>query len=225
MLPKKLPQLPHLEIAAFMKTASEVGGDYYDFHTSEDGTLTIAVGDATGHGLKAGTLVSSVKSLFVSLACHPDIPHIFERMSRVLKEMKLRGLFMAMTMVKVNGHRMNVSIAGMPSVLLYRALTGEVEEIAMRALPLGGVTKYQYKQQELTLVAEDVVVLMSDGLPERFNAAGEMLDYARIRQALPALAHQPSEQIITDLVRLGEEWSEGRAQDDDITFVVLRVRG
>jgi serine phosphatase RsbU (regulator of sigma subunit) len=87
MLPKKLPQLPHLEIAAFMKTASEVGGDYYDFHLSDDSTLTIAVGDATGHGLKTGTLVSSVKSLFVSLAYHPDIPHIFERMSRVLKEM------------------------------------------------------------------------------------------------------------------------------------------
>ena len=133
MLPKKLPSLPHLDIAAYMKTASEVGGDYYDFHLSEDGTLTIAVGDATGHGLKAGTLVSSVKSLFVSLAYHPDIPHIFHRISAVLKEMKLRGLFMAMTMVKVKGHQMSVGIAGMPSVLIYRALSGEVEEIVMRA--------------------------------------------------------------------------------------------
>ncbi|MFN0107391.1 MAG: SpoIIE family protein phosphatase, partial [Blastocatellia bacterium] len=145
MLPKKLPNLPHLDIATYMKTASEVGGDYYDFHLGEDGTLTIAVGDATGHGLKAGTLVSSVKSLFVSLAYHPDIPHIFQRMNRVLKEMNLRGLFMAMTMVKVKGHQMSVSIAGMPSVLIYRASCGEVEEVVMRALPLGGMTKYQYQ--------------------------------------------------------------------------------
>ncbi|MBI3426805.1 MAG: SpoIIE family protein phosphatase, partial [Acidobacteria bacterium] len=147
MLPKKLPSLPHLDIAAYMKTASEVGGDYYDFHLGEDGTLTIAVGDATGHGLKAGTLVSSVKSLFVSLAYHPDISHIFHRISAVLKEMKLRGLFMAMTMVKVNGNQMSVSIAGMPSVLIYRAQTGFVEEVVMRALPLGGMTKYQYQQR------------------------------------------------------------------------------
>jgi serine phosphatase RsbU (regulator of sigma subunit) len=224
LLPKKLPQLPQLDLAAYMKTASEVGGDYYDFHLGEDGTLTIAVGDATGHGLKAGTLVASVKSLFVSLACHPDIPHIFERMSRVLKEMKLRGLFMAMTMVKVNGHRLRESIAGMPSVFIYRASTGEIEEIAMRALPLGGVMKYQYQQQELTLAADDVVVLMSDGLPERFNAQGEMLDYAQIRQALPALAHQGSEAIIAELLRVGDEWGGGRPQDDDITFVVLKVK-
>ncbi len=224
MLPKKLPNLPHLDIAAYMKTASEVGGDYYDFHTSEDGTLTIAVGDATGHGLKAGTMVSVVKGLFVSLAYHPDITHIFHRISAVLKEMKLRGLFMAMTMVKVNGHQMSVSIAGMPSVLIYRAQTSEVQEVVMRALPLGGMTKYQYQQQELTLAVDDVVVLMSDGLPERFNPRDEMLDYERIFKALPALVNQSSEQIIAELVRLGDEWSEGRPQDDDITFVTLKLK-
>jgi serine phosphatase RsbU (regulator of sigma subunit) len=225
MLPKKLPQLPHLDIAAYMKTASEVGGDYYDFHLGEDGTLTVAVGDATGHGLKAGTLVASVKSLFVSLADHPDITHVFARMSRVLKEMKLRGLFMAMTMVKVRGNQLRVSIAGMPPVLICRAPTGGVEEIAIRALPLGGLANYQYRQQELTLAADDVVVLMSDGLPERFNAGGEMLDYMRIRQTLAVIAHQTSEQIINELVRLGDEWGAGCPQDDDITFVVLKLRG
>ncbi|HEX4949041.1 MAG TPA: hypothetical protein VFZ34_20355, partial [Blastocatellia bacterium] len=93
MLPKKLPSLPQLDIAAYMKTASEVGGDYYDFHLTEDGTLTVAVGDATGHGLRAGTMVASVKSLFVTLAYHPDIPHIFTRLSQTLKQMNLRGLF------------------------------------------------------------------------------------------------------------------------------------
>ncbi|NOT61914.1 MAG: hypothetical protein HOP19_16995, partial [Acidobacteria bacterium] len=34
LLPKQLPSLPHLDIAAYMRTASEVGGDYYDFHTT-----------------------------------------------------------------------------------------------------------------------------------------------------------------------------------------------
>lgn len=223
MLPKKLPQLPYLDIAAYMKTASEVGGDYYDFHVAEDGTLTIAVGDATGHGLKAGTLVSSVKSLFVSLAYHPDIPHIFHRISRVLKEMKLRGLFMAMTMVKVKDNQMAVSIAGMPSVLIYRALTGKVDEIAMRALPLGGLTNYQYSQQELALSSGDVVVLMSDGLLERFNRENEMFGEDRIKQALANLSHQSPQEIIEHLIGLGDQWAAGRPQDDDITFVVLKT--
>lgn len=224
MLPRQLPQLPHLEIAAYMKTASEVGGDYYDFHLGVDGTLTVAVGDATGHGLKAGTMVSSVKSLFMALADHPEITHILHRMSRVLKEMKLRGLFMAMTMIKVKGNQMTVSITGMPPVLVYRAASGDVEEIALKALPLGSLKNYEYKQQELSIATGDVIVLMSDGLPERFNAENEMLDYEATKHALLVSAHSTPEKIIEHFVSVADEWSNGRPQDDDVTFVVLKVR-
>jgi serine phosphatase RsbU (regulator of sigma subunit) len=50
-----------------MKTVAEVGGDYYDFHTGKDGILTAVIGDATGHGMKAGTMVTAFKSLFSTL--------------------------------------------------------------------------------------------------------------------------------------------------------------
>jgi serine phosphatase RsbU (regulator of sigma subunit) len=224
MLPKRVPQLPDLDIAAYMKPATEVGGDYYDFHVGENGILTVAIGDATGHGLKAGTMVSVVKSLFVSLADHPDISHIFERQNRVLKEMKLRGLFMAMTLIKVQGRQMSFSIAGMPPILLYRQAAGAVEEVMIKAMPLGGITGYQYKQQELSLSPGDVIVLMSDGLPERFNEQGEMLDYQKVQDELLAAAQLPPEAIINRLVQVGDEWGGSRMQDDDVTFVVVKVR-
>jgi len=73
MLPEDLPNLPNLDIAVYMQTATEVGGDYYDFHVGMDGTLTVVVGDATGHGMKAGTMVTATKSLFNILAPNPDI--------------------------------------------------------------------------------------------------------------------------------------------------------
>ena len=223
MLPKKLPQLPHLDIAAYMKTASEVGGDYYDFHLGEDGTLTIAVGDATGHGLKAGTMVTATKSLFDTLAHHPEITHIFDRLSRTLKRMNLRGLFMAMMIVKVKDNRLSASIAGMPPALIFRAASGEVEEIAIRGVPLGGISNYQYQQREVDLACGDVLLLMSDGLPERFNAQQEMLDYAPIKQTFAEAHSLPSREIIQQLVTLGERWADGQSQDDDITFVVVKI--
>ncbi|HZS08683.1 MAG TPA: SpoIIE family protein phosphatase [Blastocatellia bacterium] len=224
MLPRSVPQLPGLEVAAYMKTASEVGGDYYDFHLAEDGTLTVAVGDATGHGLKAGTLVSSVKSLFIALADHPDIPHIFHRTSGVLRAMKLRSLFMAMTMVRVKGHRLAVGIAGMPALLICRAASGEVEEVALRGMPLGSAANYPYRQEEVSLSAGDVVVLMSDGLPERFNEQSEMFDEARTKMVLAEAAGKSPAEIIAHFVRAGDEWAGGRPQDDDVTFVVLKVK-
>ena len=89
MLPKELPNLPHLDIAVYMKTATEVGGDYYDFHIGIDGVLTVVIGDATGHGLNAGTMVTSTKSLFNALAPNPNIIETFHEMTRCLKLMHL----------------------------------------------------------------------------------------------------------------------------------------
>src|SRR5262249_28028937 len=134
MLPRTIPQLPHLEIAAYMKPATEVGGDYYDFHLSDDGTLTVAVGDATGHGLKGGTVVTATKSLFNHLAQEANIPAIFQQSSRALKLMNLRSLFMAMTIIKVKGHELTFSSAGMPPVLIYRAEQKRVEEVSLAGI-------------------------------------------------------------------------------------------
>lgn len=223
MLPKKVPQLPHLEIAAYMKTATEVGGDYYDFHLSDSGELTVVVGDATGHGLKAGTVVTATKSLFNHLAATPDITDIFRHSSRALKLMNMRALYMAMAMVKVREYRMTVSSAGMPPVLIYRAANGEVEEIAIQGIPLGSLSGYVYREEEVRLFPGDVIVLMSDGFPERFNDAGEMLGYEQSNRILLESATRSAQQIIEGFVRVGETWAAGRPTDDDVTFVVLKV--
>ncbi len=120
MLPRELPNIPNLDIAVYMKTASEVGGDYYDFHVGLDGTLTVVLGDATGHGMKAGTMVTAVKSLFRSYGPHPDIIHSFHEITRCLKEINLEKLSMCMTMLKIQGNTMLMSAAGMPPILLFR---------------------------------------------------------------------------------------------------------
>jgi serine phosphatase RsbU (regulator of sigma subunit) len=224
MLPKKVPQLPNLEIEAYMKPATEVGGDYYDFHLDVAGTLTVAVGDATGHGLKAGTVVTAMKSLFRTFAAEPDIVPVFNQSSRVLKEMNLRSLFMGLTMIKLNGRRMKISSAGMPPVLIYRAETAAVEEVMIKAMPLGSVSNYPYRELEFALGSGDVVVLMSDGLPERFNRAGEMFDYSRTMETVVEAATRSPREIIECLVGAGEIWANGRPQDDDVTFVVLKVK-
>jgi sigma-B regulation protein RsbU (phosphoserine phosphatase) len=223
MLPKRLPQLPGLEIAAYMKTATEVGGDYYDFHLREDGVLTIAIGDATGHGLKAGSVVTAAKGLFYSYADEPGPAAALERSSRVLKQMNLRGLFMAMTVVKVRGRRIQLSSAGMPPALIYRAADRSVEEVLFKALPLGSLTNYRYFERELTLETGDILVLESDGLPERFNQQSEMFDYPSVSRVVREAADLSAQEMIDHLVRAGDAWAAGRPQDDDITFVIVKI--
>jgi serine phosphatase RsbU (regulator of sigma subunit) len=224
MLPKGVPHLPNVEIAASMKPATEVGGDYYDWILGADGALTIAIGDATGHGLKAGTMVTVTKGLFNHLAEQADLVATLSQTSRALKRMNLRSLFMAMTLVRLKGNHMQCSVAGMPPILIYRAATRTVEEIPLRGAPLGGLTDYAYRQAETFLSVGDVVLLLSDGLPELFNTAGEMFGYDRSKESLRANAHASPQAVIERLLQKGEDWAAGKAAADDMTFVALKMK-
>ena len=62
LIPQSPPEHPDYDIALHMKTSTEVGGDYYDFFPQEDGSMYVVCGDATGHGLNAGMMVSITKA-------------------------------------------------------------------------------------------------------------------------------------------------------------------
>jgi serine phosphatase RsbU (regulator of sigma subunit) len=64
---------------------------------------------------------------------------------------------------------------------------------------------------------------MSDGFPEMFNPAGEMLGFEKTAEILPGIAANSPQKIIDRLVEIGESWAAGRAPDDDVTFVVLKI--
>lgn len=223
MLPKRVPQLPDLEIAAFMATATEVGGDYYDFHEAEDGTLTVAIGDATGHGMKAGTMVTATKSLFNVLAQESDLLATLNRSAVALKRMNLRKLAMALTLIQIKDRQLRLAAAGMPPAFIYRAGTREVQSVLLAGMPLGSLAGFPYREEALRLDAGDVILLMSDGFPERLNPDDEMLTYERAVASFSEAAGEPAQGIIDRLVAAGDKWAEGRPTEDDVTFVVLKV--
>jgi serine phosphatase RsbU (regulator of sigma subunit) len=223
MLPARIPAISYLNIAAHMETASEVGGDYYDFHLGGDGTLTVVLGDATGHGIKAGTMVAAIKSLFGAFGGSPNIPKFFNRCSEIIKGMNLGNLYMAMQMVKIKDYKMVTSAAGMPPILIYRANTGKVEEVEIKGLPVGGQVGYAYDEQVIELQSSDIMIMMSDGYPELFNDKREMLDYERVKEHFLQVVQSSPHQIIRHLLQKGKEWSNGRPQNDDMTFVVIKV--
>lgn len=224
MLPKEIPSLAHLDIAVQTRTATEVGGDYYDFLVSQNGTLTVALGDATGHGMKAGTLVASIKSLFNAFGNNFGLRSFFKKCSEIIKNMHLGNLYMAMLLAKINGRRMTVSAAGMPPILIYRARTGAVEEILLKGMPLGGPYTFDYQQKETALHPGDTLLFMSDGYPELFNEKDEMLDYPRIRAIFREAATKPPCEVINHLWKAGEAWANGDALRDDTTLLVIKVK-
>ena len=221
MLPQSPPRLADYEIVAHMQTATEVGGDYYDFFPQEDGSFYVVTGDATGHGIPAGMMVSMTKSALRAIevkAPHASLAHL----NRVLRAVHLERLQMALNAVYIHGGEVAFSSAGMPPILLYRAATAEVEELLIQGLPLGSLEEAEFRLEIRHLDPGDVLVLLSDGLPETRDAADEPLGYPALSECLARVGGGSVEEILTALRELGEGHAEGRPPDDDVTLVVLR---
>ena len=224
LLPEKLPELPHLEIAVYMKTATEVGGDYYDYNISADGTLNIAIGDATGHGMRAGTVVTLMKGLFSADSGRMEIDEFFRQSSETIKDLRFGRMMMSFTLLKIKGSQMLFSSAGMPPAYIFRSSTLKVEELNLGGMPLGGVQEFKYQVNKDMLNTGDTLLLMSDGLPELKNPDGGIFDYPRVEGVFRDVAGEAPQAIVDRLVDAGEIWRKSHIPDDDVTLMVIRAR-
>ena len=224
MLPKTVPQLSHLDIAVSMTTAQEVGGDYYDFKVDDNETVTAAIGDATGHGLKAGTIVTATKVLFNALAQEPNPVGILQEMSRALKQMGFHNMYMAMIIAKMTRERLLISSAGMPFTYHYRGADKKVAEITLKGMPLGGFTNFPYQSREIALHQGDTFLLMSDGLMDLRNSQGEFFGEDRIKALFRDVGSESPDTIIKHLCDAAQAWTERKAVQDDMTLMVLQVK-
>ena len=247
LLPKDLPEHPALELAVAMTTATEVGGDFYDFHldgasdlSAGGGALTVAVGDATGHGARAGTMVTVIKSLFSAYSGGAGPGRFLEEANRAIKRMELGRMAMALALARIEpigpgselggsseaGCRMTLASAGMPPALVHRHATGKVEEVVLSGMPLGGLDP-AYGEREVALAPGDTVLLLSDGLPELPDGNGNPMGYAAVRKLFEeAAGRAPAElgDVIRELESAARRWAAESAPADDRTFVVERIR-
>jgi serine phosphatase RsbU (regulator of sigma subunit) len=223
MLPARIPEHPDYEIAVSLQTATEVGGDYYDY-AAHNGQLTLAVGDATGHGMKAGTMVAIMKSLFTGFDGREDVAGYLRACSRAIRDMHLGNLYMALVLLQLSRKTLRVSSAGMPPVAWYRARSGEVEEIVLKAMPLGGPRAATFHSTERALESGDALLVMSDGLAELFNPSGEQFDFSRIHALFREVAGLPAAVVIDRLKTAALDWAGSTSPGDDITLMVIKIK-
>ena len=222
MLPKEVPHHPAYDVAVYTRTATEVGGDYYDFHLDGD-VLSVTIGDATGHGAKAGTMVTVIKTLFAGY--QPDTaPSAFLRdAAEKIKRMDLGRMAMALSVARIEGHGLTLSSAGMPPVLVNRADLGRVDEVSVEAPPLGTIGS-EYEERHVELAPGDTVLFLTDGFPELMNDAGQQLGYGAALDAFADAAKgATADEVIAALASFSARWHGDAAPNDDVTFVVVRV--
>ncbi|HKR63751.1 MAG TPA: SpoIIE family protein phosphatase [Thermoanaerobaculia bacterium] len=221
LLPKQVPRLPHVEIAVRMRNATEVGGDYYDFSVAPDGALTVALGDATGHGLKAGIFGATAKSYFHTLAGRATPRTMLETMSAAFRNLGLPALYMCLMLVRIHEREASIIGAGMPAFYL-RTRSNEIERVEVAGTPLGVRGKPSFEGRVIDFDRGTTLLLFSDGLPELLDDNERELGEDAIRDCFAAAGDAPAEEVLARVLAMADAWSHGRAAEDDVTVMVLR---
>jgi len=230
MLPAGPPELPHLDIAARQVTASEVGGDYYDFFQPSGGNLLAAIGDATGHGVPASLMVAMTKAVLSTTEGTNPVA-LLPRLNAALCRINLRDqINMALLLLEFLPPQDGVvavraSGGGMPSPYLLHS-DGTIDEQPIRGMPLGILKTVTYAPKEFRLNPGDSLLLASDGLSEMFDPHGETLGGDRLKASLQEMkgAGLSASDLLDRVQEIGNAWAGGAPLQDDLTLMAIRVR-
>lgn len=221
LLPKTNPEIKGLDISTYLKSATEIGGDYYDFFYKKDDYFYAICGDATGHGVISGIMVSVTKAGLNGVPMGTP-SNILGQLNRIVKRVNFGRLRMSLSVVKFNDKSIELSSAAMPPTYYYQAKNNTLEEILVPNLPLGGIESEKFDGVKKDFNEGDILVMISDGLPELPNPQNQMLDYEKVHQCVASNADKDAESIKNALVTLSDEWAQGVMNPDDITIVVIK---
>ena len=131
---------------------------------------------------------------------------------------------MAFMMIKIKNNSLEICNAGMPPIFIYRKQSKQVEEILLKGMPLGAIKNFPYEIKETKISSGDTLLLLSDGFPELKNENGELYNYMRVNKSFESVAEKQWEERINHLKEAGSRWVNDKEPDDNVTFVVIKVK-
>lgn len=231
LLPRSDPEVAGMEISGRMKTAQEVGGDYFDYiwgaPNGDKRTLYVAIGDVSGKGVPAGLVMVMARSILRSLVARmPHPKEVLREANRLLKQDLKPGMFMSMLLIAVdpNGGRLLLAGCGHERPLVYRKRTNTVERVDLGGLVLGVVSDLgEYLAEErISLEPGDQLFLYTDGVTEAINPSREPFGIDRVEDLLRVHGHEPPKRLVRHVLDALELHAAGATQHDDITLIALR---
>ncbi len=224
--------VPGLELAATMRPASEVGGDYYDILPQPAGDCWLGIGDVAGHGLTAGLVMLMVQSLVAGLVearrdARPSdlMPALNAMLHRNIRERLRQDEHVTLTLLRVLPDGRVLFAGAHEDIVVCRAAGGPCERVPtpgtwLGVLPdIGAATS----DSELRLAPGDVMLLYTDGVTEAMDHRRQQFGLDRLCAALEARRDRPAADLCAALA--AEVAAHTAEQRDDITLLVVRYRG
>jgi sigma-B regulation protein RsbU (phosphoserine phosphatase) len=222
LLPRDLPNIPGLEIAARNRPTRQVGGDYFDLFPLSGGRLAFVVADVSGKGVPAALLVSTVHAaIHLQIDDARTIPELVARIDRHLQKYAATRKFLTafFGLLEPDSGALRYVSAGHNPALLRRA-SGEIEQLKATGVPLGMFPNSSWKEETRELSRGDLLCVYTDGVSEALDAADEEFGLERLARLLAPPV--PTEEICRSVFDEVEAFAADVPQYDDQTLLLIR---
>jgi phosphoserine phosphatase RsbU/P len=228
MLPQEFPvrtEASPFEIAAAIRPATQVGGDFYDFFQTDDHQLYLCIGDVSGKGMPAALLMAVTRALFRSMILQGKGPaEIMTAVNRQLAQESDPEMFVTAfcAVLDLATGEMRYANGGHNPPLLIGSDATVQPLPTVPGLVLGFNQEFRFIEQVQTMAPGDVLYLDTDGIAEAANPAGELFTVSRLRRALEENATLETAGIVSTILASVEAFVDGAPQSDDLTLMAIR---
>jgi phosphoserine phosphatase RsbU/P len=222
LLPTNLPETGWLRACGSSVASHQVGGDYYDVTEVTPHCWSAVVADVSGKGVGSALLASLLQGALITATDMPAaLARRMNRLNRFLLDRtggeKYATVFYSL--LDDSGKLSYVNAAHCPPMVVRAG--GERFELDATGMPVGMLESAEFAVGECSLAPGDKLVIYSDGVTEAQNSVSEFFGKKRLREAV-AGRHGQSCRAVHDAIQTAvTAFTEGAAQSDDITVVVL----
>ncbi len=225
LLPGKFPKMKNFEIAAYSKSARQVGGDYYDLIKISKDELLFAVGDVSGKGVQAALLMANLQAFLKSIAKQNFLLNEATNLiNDLVSENTTLGNFITFFWAIVNDVDLSLTYVncGHNPPLLLRS--GELKKLSVGGMLLGVMpTMTPYKSETLQMEKNDILLLYTDGISEAMDVEENEYGEEKLESLLIKSKELSSQQVLDAILESVQEHCEGAEQSDDITCMVIKA--
>ncbi|HYO10497.1 MAG TPA: GAF domain-containing SpoIIE family protein phosphatase [Tepidisphaeraceae bacterium] len=225
MLPKSMPRVAGIESVGWTRPASVTGGDCFDLWETPDGRLAVFLADASGHGLAPTLVVSQVRTLIRAFAeVDPHPRRLLERANaRLAADLESERFVTAFIAFLAPDGTLDWCSAGHGPILIRCGPERTVDEMVPSELPLGVMPEMTGDAcAPLKLEPGGSLAVVSDGIFEAMNPAGEQFGMERVIQLLDQRHACTPGEIVATLTEAATRWTGQEEPADDQTIVVVR---
>ncbi len=236
LMPRRLPTVAGLELDAFYRAASVVGGDLYDVFEIGPERYCLVVADVSGKGVPASLVMSMLRTVIqINAAGDASARDTLIRVNGYLKENMPAGMFITVMLAVYDAGARTIQLvsAGHNPMLFCRAGSRDVLKINPAGMALGmPVTLGQdfderLEQVRIEVADGDVFLIFTDGITEATDREGRQFGLERLANFLVTHA---SADVCGDVPALTgaivsevDEYAGFARQNDDMTFVIARA--